>query len=266
MTRVVLLSIVLVAMGIRGLAHGAEYVIGASPGVAKEQGTQLAQSIAILLGRVTGDTFSYAPTTHWPGYIEAMRNSGFSLLFDEPHLVSWRLENQRHIPLVKLSGNMSFVIVARRDDETIVQLTDVAGHTVCAGVPPALDGLILFEQFENPSRQPRIKSTRSAQEAHENLVQEECRAAVLPTAHYESLQNNGKPLRVLFLSRSFPNWTLSADNRVPALDEIREALLDPANGAEAIISELYPGARLLPANENEYKGLARLLEGFWGLP
>lgn len=225
--------------------------------------------VANLLQRITGENFRYVYMAHWPGYIEDMRNSRFSLLFDEPHFVGWRLTNRLHVPLVRLSGKLSFVIVSRRSDESIVQLSDIAGHSVCAAVPPALGGLILFERFDNPSRQPRLRPTPGFGEAYDQLVGGHCRAAVLPSGQYETLADRRKLLRVLYLSEAYPNWALSVDKRIPSpvVNRIRDALLDPGNGrvADAVTGEFGPGIHLLPANEEEYKNHSRLLDDYWGL-
>jgi ABC-type phosphate/phosphonate transport system substrate-binding protein len=250
-------------------AHGEDYLIGSSPSLTREQGERIFQPIAELLGKATGVNFEYSYTAHWPGYIEDMRNSKHSLLFDEPHLVSWRLEYGTHSPVVKLSGDMGFVITARRNDESIVQLSDLAGRIVCAGAPPALDGLILYEQFANPSRQPQILPTANFRDAYDQLLNERCRAAVLPTTLYEALSLGSGELRVLFLSEAFPNWTLTADNRIPqpVLNEIRAALLDSDNQniTGVIASEIDPGKQVLRASVDEYPGYSRLLQDFWGL-
>lgn len=227
------------------------------------------QPVAALLERATGERFRYVPAKHWPGYMEDMRTSKYSLLFDEPHLVGWRIDNLAHVPIVKLSGNLSFVIAARKRDEDIVALADIAGHIVCAGVPPALDGLILFEQFDNPSRQPHLLPTSGFQEAYEHLVSGHCRAAVFRKADYEARPENGGVLRVLYLSESFPNWTLSADTRIPeaVLDRIRQTLLDPAHAddRDRVAAELDPGGELRPARAKDYRGFSRRLDNFWGL-
>jgi len=258
----VLLSFTLAVSAACNHTRGDDFLIGASPGLEIEQRESMLLPIARLLENTTGVKFRYIPPKHWPGYMEDMRNSKYSLLLDEPHLASWRLENLAHVPIVRLPGNMSFVIAARKRDEDIVALADIAGHVVCAGAPPALDGLILFEQFDNPSRQPQLLPTSGFQEAYGYLVQGRCRAAVLRRADYEAGSHGGDALRILYLSETFPNWTLSADSRISEtlLDRIRQALLDPAG-----TGELVPGGRLLPANAADYSGLGRLLDNFWGL-
>ena len=62
------------------------------------------QSLAALLTQTTGSAFSYRHPASWPGYIESMRESRYQLLFDEPHLVGWRVENLKHVPLIRLPG------------------------------------------------------------------------------------------------------------------------------------------------------------------
>jgi len=250
-------------------AQDETWLISSSPSLSREQSENAFIPIARLLAKSTDKDFEYRYPVNWPDYIQDVRESRSVLLFDEPHLVSWRIENGNHIPLLKLSGNMSFVIITRNNDESIVQLSDLAGRPVCANAPPAIDGLILLAQFSNPVRQPQIRQSISFMDAYDRLLNGRCRGALLPAGLYENLSRNGNNTRVLFLSQTFPNWTLSVDSRIPKTlqNKILKILLSPdhADTTGAMINVIDPGSSLLPAARSEYQGYSSLLKNFWGM-
>ena len=148
-----------------------------------------------------------------------------------------------------------------------MQLRDLAGYVVCADAPPALGGLVLLAQFRNPSRQPLLRQTGGPRQSYRTLLERNCRGAVLPRTLYERLARDHNEIRVLFLSRDFTNWALSADPAIPkALQEkIRQVLLDPANSLVTQYLNYGTGTNeLLPTGPGEYQGYADLLQDFWG--
>jgi len=250
-------------------AQGEAWLISSSPSFTREQSEKVFVPIARLLANATDKDFEYRYLANWPAYIQAMRESKSVLLFDEPHLVSWRIENGKHIPLLKLSGNMSFVIIKKKNDESIIQLSDLAGHPVCANAPPAIDGLVLLAQFNNPVRQPQIRQVKNYTDAYHQLLNGRCRGALLPARLYENISRNGNDTRVLYLSETFPNWTFSVDSRIPKplQNKIQQTLLSPdrTDTTGAMINVIDPGSALLPAASSEYQGYSSLLKHFWGL-
>lgn len=263
------LIVMLMALIASNGALGATYLISSSPSIPRERSEKVFVPIAQLLSKTTGEHFEYRYPVNWPGYIQDMRESTSQLLFDEPHLVGWRLDTGRHSPLLKLSGAVRFVIIARTDDKSIIQLSDLAGYTVCANAPPVLDGLVLFAQFRNPVRQPQIRQAKDAVAAYGQVLNKRCRAAVLPERVYKKLSHSVNNTRALFLSETFPSWTLSADFRVPKSlrDQIQRTLLSPDHRrlTDALIEVFYPGSSLLPTRGSDYRGYGSLLENFWGL-
>ena len=251
-----------------GAAAAEPYAISSSPTISSEASERRFQGLADLLTRTTGKTFVYRRPGSWPGYIESMRESAYQLLFDEPHLVGWRTDNLGHVPLVRLPGTLSYVVITREDETAVVQMRDLAGYAVCAAAPPALGGLVLLSQFHNPSRQPVLKQTGSGREAYGKVLARNCRGAVLRYALYEQLTRSENETRILFLSNAFTNWALSADPAVPSQlqDRIRQVLLDPENSAAKhyLNNGTSDAPNLLPTGTGEYQGYADLLKDFWG--
>lgn len=225
--------------------------------------------LAGLLSRNTAGEFVYRQPGNWPSYIKNMRASAYQLLFDEPHLVSWRVENLQHTPLIKLTGTINFVVIARDGDHGVLQLKELAGHPVCAQAPPLMDSLILFSQFPNPSRQPQHRRVVGAQAGYRELISGRCRGAVLPLKLYEELSRTQRETHVLFLSNTLPNWALSADSRIsPDLQrQIQAVMLDPANSdvTRRLNNIFSVSNELKTVDPAEYAGHSLLLRDFWGL-
>ena len=78
-------------------AHGEDYLIGSSPSLTpRGQGEQDLSANSGAAGEAynRGRSSNTVYTAHWPGYIEEYAQfEDTACLFDEPHLVSWRLEN-----------------------------------------------------------------------------------------------------------------------------------------------------------------------------
>ena len=253
-------------------ATGETILISSSPSLPRDSSESVFIPIATLLSRTTGKNFEYRYPVNWPAYVQDIRDSKYGLLFDEPHLVAWRAERGIHAPLLRLPGAMQFVVVALERDDSIVQLSDLAGLTVCTNPPPALDGLVLLAQFRNPARQPQIRQKSTYQDAYNQLLAAECRAAVLPYDWYTNASGEDRETRVIFLSEEFPNWTLSGDSAIPQNIrlQILNALLDPAQPAAYSLARIagdVPNVPpyLLPASDTEYRNHSKILEGFWGL-
>ena len=250
------------------VAGGEPFVVSSSPSISQENAEKIFLPLTALLSRNTGKEFVYRYPANWPSYIQNMRLSKYHLLFDEPHIVSWRVENLQHTPILKLSGKLNFVIVARDRDSTIVQLADLAGYAVCAHSPPMMESLILFAQFVNPSRQPQLYQIESPAAGFTNLLAGNCRGAVLPTRLYDTLSEGDNTTRVLYLSASFPNWALSSGPTVTQdmRTQIRNIVLAPENSEtmKGLASQWGDRPGLRRATASEYLGYSDLLKDFWG--
>ena len=248
--------------------HAEPYIISSSPSLPRQLSEQAFLPLVELLTRTTGGEFIYEYAGNWPGYVKNMRQSRYHVMFDEPHLVGWRVEHLNHVPLIKLSGTLKFVIITRHDDDAIVQLDDLAGHRVCGRVAPGMDSLILFSQFQNPSRQPYLMPVHDAEDGYRNLLQEKCRGAVLRSRLYDRLSGGGRETQILFLSKPFSNWALSADSVVPldTRDQIKRVILDPGNrGVTSRLRGILATQHEIQSTEGpEYAGYGDLLRDFWG--
>lgn len=244
------------------LGERATYVFGAPPGRDYAEQTAMYQPIAELLTRVTGKRFVYHRSDNWLSYSRDMTSGVYDLVFDSAAFNSWRMERIRHVPLLRLGGDVVYVIVARADDLKIHELMQLAGHGVCAPPPPDISTLTLLTQFDNPVRQPAIVESSGLDDTYKKLMQGKCVGAIM-TRHYLN-KIGANQMKVLFQSRALPNRTLSAGPRVsPALkDLISQTLLSPqGRAATAKLRATFDADKLIPARGEDYAGLGKLLKG-----
>ncbi len=249
---------------------GDSYVFSAPPRETAEDGRQDYGPIAAFLTKATGSRFTYRHADNWLSYMKDMREGKYDLLFDGPHFVSWRVARLGHSPLVRLPGNLDFVIVARNDDEVVFDLTDLAGHKVCAHAPPNLATLTLQRQFTNPVRQPQIFEVNGFMNIFAELLKGNCRGAAIPADLYATLNNGDTKgvTRILYLSEPLPRQAISAGPRIPENIQsvIRATLLSPRGlvATKRLRERFADGKYMVATDKDEYQGFATLLNNLYG--
>ena len=99
-----------------------EYIFSAPPRETGESESEVYQPIADYLSKATGKKIVYQGSNNWLTYQDKMRKGTYDLVFDGPHFVSWRMNRLQHVPLVKLAGDLAFVVVVRKDNNRIKEL------------------------------------------------------------------------------------------------------------------------------------------------
>lgn len=238
-----------------------DLVFGAAPRGSYAEDAAIYEPIADYLSRVTGRRVVYRHSDNWLSYSKDMTSGAYDLVFDDPALNSWRIERIDHRPLVKLSDDLVFVVVARADDPRVKELKHLAGHGVCAYAAPNLGTLTLMSQFDNPVRRPVIVESRSWDDAYRSLMDGKCAGIVMPLKYEQNLRAD--TVKVLYQHRPLPNQAFSAGPRVPAdlQETIRKALLsDAGREATAKLREVYAAKEFVTASPAEYAGLGKLLQ------
>lgn len=241
-------------------AGNGEIVFGAAPHGSHAEDSAVYQPIADYLSRVTGKHVVFRHADSWLSYSKNMTSGAYDLVFDDPALNGWRLERIDHRPLVKLSDDLVFVVLARADDAKIKELKQLAGHRVCAGTAPNLGTLTFMSQFDNPVRRPVILESRSWDESYQNLADGKCSASIVPLKYAQTLRPD--TVKVLYQHRPLPNQAFSAGPRISTdvQEKIRAALLsDAGKEATAKLREIYAAKELTAASSAEYAGLGKLL-------
>ena len=226
--------------------------------------------IAEFLSKATGQEIIYQHPKNWLSYMKDVQTGKYDLIFDGPHFVSWRVAKLNHAPLVRLPGGLDFVVITKKDSNTVQKLEDLAGRFVCGHAPPNLATLTMQAQFTNPNQQPQIRVVRGFPNAFKGLLAGNCDGAVIPAKVYNNLNKNDekKSTRILFHSKPLPHQAFSADPRIsPQLqNQIRQALLSP-NGVKAtskLRARFAGGKELMATDRNEYQGFGYLLQEIWG--
>lgn len=96
-----------------------EYIFSAPPREIGESESDVYLPIADYLSKATGKKIVYQGSNNWLSYQDKMREGAYDLVFDGPHFVSWRMARLQHVPLVKLAGDLTFVVIVRKDNDRI---------------------------------------------------------------------------------------------------------------------------------------------------
>lgn len=245
-----------------------EYIFSAPPRETGESESEVYQPIAEYLSKATGKKIVYQGSNNWLSYQDKMRKGTYDLVFDGPHFVSWRMARLQHVPLVKLAGDLAFVVIVRKDNDRIHDLSSLAGRSVCGMAPPNLATLTFYNQFSNPVRQPLITETQSFALAYQGVIDGKCVAAVMRDQLFNKLNKEKEAARVIFRSPAVPNQAFSASPRFTAEDRVKitEALLSPKARAPLaqFFSRYSKDKDLIPATDAEFRDLQILLKDTWG--
>jgi ABC-type phosphate/phosphonate transport system substrate-binding protein len=244
----------------------ADLILSAPPRETPEAGQKTYGPLADFLSNAIGEKVVYHYPDNWGIYQARMTKGEYDLVFDGPHFVSWRIQRLQNVPLVALSGKLSFVIVALQNDPHVHAVKDLVGKKVCGHAPPNLATLTLFDQFPNPSRQPRLVETKGFDGAYQGLLKGTCVGTVLPLEAYKKLDAAGRT-RLLYTSEPFMNQALTAGPRVTAetRQKITKALLQAdGKAASRQIAANFGGTEFVAVTKEDYAGYDSLLKNTWG--
>jgi len=244
----------------------ADLILSAPPRETPEAGLKIYGPLVEYLSRVTGEKIEYRYAPNWRHYQALMTKGDYDLVFDGPHFVSWRIARQQHIPLASLAGKLSFVIVARQDDSSVLRVKDLVGKPVCGLAPPNLATLTLFDRFPNPVRQPMLSETKGFDGAYKKLLAGTCVGTVLPVETHKKLSGS-KDTKVLHTSELYANQALTAGPRVTAetRQKIVQALLsEEGKPGSRLIAASLGGSEFVAARSEDYAGYDDLLKNSWG--
>ena len=251
----------------------ADLIFAAPPRESVERGEELYGPIAQLLTAELGVKVVYEHPRNWKKYTEKMQSNMYDIVFDGPHFAAWRMKYLGHVPVVRLPGELSFVVVIRSDEKKIIEPRDlIKTNTPLCGMPsPNLATIVVLKQFSNPIIQPEIYETIGFQEGYELFRTGKCKAAVFQAKFVEKLPPAEKArLKILFAGEgALPEQTVTVSGRVTASQRaILTALLTRSQGIPAtteLLKQFTKQAKSFkPANSEDYPGLETLLEEMWG--
>lgn len=249
------------------LSQPSEYIFSSPPRGNGAVEAAIFQPVADYLSKATGKKFVYKYSENWLAYQSNMQKDKYDLVFDGPHFVSWRISHRGHEPLVKIPGDFIFVFLARKDNNSIQALGNLAGRTVCGHAPPNQGTLHLYNMFDNPSRQPQLVEVQGWRNIYKEMLAGKCLGSVVPLKIYKELDPDGKDAKVLHITRAAPGQAFTASKRIPA--EIRAKIADALMSAEgqevtAELRQQYPSKPYIRATKQEYAGEDVLLKDSHG--
>jgi len=245
----------------------ADLIFTSPPRESRAKGIEVYQPIADYLSKVTGQKVVYQYPDNWLTYQRDMHKNAYDIVFDGPAFIGWREARLHHVPLVKVPGKLTFVVIVKPGQTKVQQLKDLAGHMICAFPPPNLATLTVLYEFDNPVRQPMIVPTQSFPGAYQGVASGKCMAGILQTKVYEKLAAEHGPMKILFTSKPMSNQAFTAGPRIPPdmQEKIARALLSEAgNAATEKLRAEFKTKGFEPATKEEYAGLGKLLRDVWG--
>ena len=246
----------------------AELIFSAAPKENAERSNEIYGPIAEYLSNAIGKKIVYQYPGTWGVYQGTMQKGGYDLVYDGPHFNGWRMSKLQHNVLVRIPVDLAFVALVKKDATNINDIKQLAGHTVCAHAPPNLGTLTLLSQFDNPARQPVIKSMDGWDNIYKGFIAGKCTGVLLPAKLWEKKNSqNTIQTKVIFRSKVLPNQAFSSGPRISKEDQakIAQALVSKeAAGPTEKLRQEYSVASLIPALREEYVGLGDLLKNEWG--
>lgn len=247
-------------------AHAAgEMVFSTAPTEDPATTRKLYTPLIDYLTQATGQKFVVAPAENFIEYGNNLRAGKYDLQFDGPHFAGWRMERMGAIPLARLPGTISIVVIVP-NDSTVKEPLDLVSKRVCAFASPNLLTMDFLRYFTNPARQPILVREQGSKAVLDCLRDGRGEAAVLRSTIWAKLDQSGlKTLEEKY--RSYPERTFTIGKNVdPALREkIAAALLsDEGQKALAPVLAVFKKDKLIAADPKDYDSLGDLLAPVWG--
>jgi len=224
--------------------------------------------LADELSKLLGVKVTYQHPKGWLYYQRDMRTDKYDIIFDGPHFISWRMHQFGHVPVAKLPGMLSFVVLTKKENTDINKLDDLINTPICAIAPPNLATLTVLAQFDNPVRQPRLATAKGgASGVFKAYKAGKCKAVVLRDTFYlkKMSEEDRADLKVVFQSKPVANQGISVSKRVTPEQRalILKALTTPdSKGLEPTLIRFGGKAKsMIPASEADYDLHYRLLTG-----
>jgi ABC-type phosphate/phosphonate transport system substrate-binding protein len=247
-----------------------ELILTAPPRETVAAGNKLYRPLAIYLSQLLNRKVTYKHPGNWFNYQAKMRKDKYDIIFDGPHFISWRIAHVNHEVLIKLPGDLQFMVVTDADNTKLNKGKDLVGKKVCGISPPNLSTLSFLESFGNPVLQPRVKGIKGGMgKVFKAFKKKKCPAAVLRNTFYKNklTQEKQDKLKIIFNSKAMPNQAISVSSRLNREErsKITNALLSGA-GATSLsgVVKRFGGKKVkafIPTNNKEYDGYNNYLEG-----
>ncbi len=127
---IVLLLLILNGFLSTSFAQG--LILSAPPRETAEAGMKMYGPIAQHLSKLPGVTVTYKYPENWLKYQREMRNDKYDIIFDGPHFISWREQHLGHEAIVKIPGDLQFIVVTDKSDTKYNHVNKLIGKKSAA--------------------------------------------------------------------------------------------------------------------------------------
>lgn len=260
--RIVILTLFLITVFFFQSTVSAELILSAPPRESIDAGKKLYEPLAESLSKLTGEKVVYQHPVDWHNYQKRLQNDEFDIVFDGPHFAAWRVSSLKAKPLVRLPGNLRFVLVILDEEKDITEPKHLIGKAVCTLPSPNLGALTLYSMFPNPVIQPDFRQVSGGfNQVTKKLLAGECRGAILRSSFfYKKLPDEQREfIRVLKESAPIINQGITVSARVGqvARSKMLKALTT-SKGKQAMRPILdrfaHKANAFVPARKEEYVG------------
>jgi len=249
----------------------AAWLLTSPPREKPEEAKEMYGKLASYLSEQIGEQVVYERPQGWIEYSTNMRAGKYDIVFDGPHFAAWRIKHLHHVPVAKLPGTLTFVVIGKRNDAKFNKLSDLITGGWCGLPSPNLATMAVMSQFNNPVKQPDFVEIQDVVNILPALKAGRCRAAGLLDKFYKKTSDEEKKdFKVVYTSPTYPDQTITVSPRIsaPVRDKISAALTAEAGvpAAKLLLDKFAKNAtHFVRAPEQEYDGLEDLLEGvIWG--
>ncbi len=250
------------------LLAGQPLLVSLPPGLgdATRQG---AAAFAELLGRGTGREFAVHVARNSFEYLRDLEQRRYAVVIAGPHVLAALDAHDIAEPAGQFPGRSRFMVITTADNETIYQLSDLSGTTVCTGPTPDLAGLRLVQAIDNPTRDPVLVPVAEPGARVRRLLSGHCLAASIGSRRFLDLDaaEGRERLRIVYQSQALPQagvaialW-IPEDVRDRASQIIRSDAAGRALQRVAMAFSADPGS-LVTARRKALATLAPLLDGY----
>ena len=264
-------ALLMIVCAFTSMSAHAAWLLTSPPREKPEEGQEMYGKLASYLSEQTGEQVVYERPQGWIEYVNNMRAGKYDIVFDGPHFAAWRIKHLNHVPLVKLPGTLTFLVVGKRSDAKFNKLGDLITGGWCGLPSPNLATMAVMAQFNNPVKQPEFVEVADINNIIPALKSGRCRAAGLLDKFYKKASDEDKKdLKVVYTSPTYPDQTITVSARIsaPAREKIVAALTIESGvpAAKAIFEKFAKNStHFVRAPGQEYEGLEDLLEGvIWG--
>jgi len=258
---IVINTLLSMAILLPGIAS-AEYIFTAPPRETKEAGEKVYGPLAKHLTALLNEKVSYQHPGNWRKYKKEMQKGSYDIVFDGPHFAAWRLEKQQALPVVKLPGKLTFVLVTRKE----LKITDkkqLVGRKVCSLPSPNLGAMTVYSMYPNQMSQPKFTFVKGGMaKVADHVNKGKCDAAILRKGYFskkmsQAMRDN---LKVVAVSQAYVNQGVTLNARIPA--DKRKLIIESLTTGEGkkaalpLLNRFSSGAQSFVAtNKKEYSEL-----------